>query len=494
MAIEIRTYSVTVAVESSREVTTTSTNDLGEQVLETTTEYFTDYVPQTVTEVIECPDIDLCTPEDELEPDEEPGTGTATIDGDASVFAGPGEDAEVADANVSGDVTITGQTIPDADGEVYYQIEYEVEGETHSGWLSADQLDDVDIDWRDTAPIELFDTEGAALSATDADNFAIVMSAQQELLEEYGIDVAMPVERPANGQAPTFRPFTPDDAEVMLEVLEQVQELEGEGGYGIDLEHGPQTNTIAWTPDEIGAVYEAVTSAANTAYDRAIELGHDVESPEQVFRDLYINGPNDVGGDGTLVIQRENRSTFSSGAYAWNYGGNTIGLSHSAFYNSGRASFPAGDFMPDFTPAELIAHELGHQIRGWTDPAYLQTGTHTLEEDWTITYTDDEGTIVTEVIPAGTEIDLDALDDGYRFGARSSNSEVEVETDAITAYVIDDSYAFGAGYDRDDNLLAIARMEQGQAYMDQVLLATYGEPTPPEEDPPPPPRVPRGIE
>ena len=413
----------------------------------------------------------------------EHGTGTADVQANTEVRTEP--DAEAASSGqIEGEVTVTGQTArPDEDGEIWYQVEYEVEGQTQTGWVPASDVDETDIDWRNDEPIQLFDANGVWLSSEDAADYQTAAAAQQELEEEYGVEVRIPDGEPANGQAPDFRPITPEDAEVLEQTLQQVRELEGEGGYGVDLQNRPNNGeTIAWAPNEIAAVHEAVTGAGQAAYDRAVEQGYEVDSPQQVFKDVYICGAPSCTEN--IVIERVNSSTIGPNEfYAINRGGNVIGLAHSTFYSAGEVRATPGSFGPDFTPTELIAHELGHEVRGEINPDYAETGTYVLQSDHEITYTNEEGETVTEVIEAGTEVELNARDDGYAFGARSSNTEVEVETDAATAYTIERGYSLGFDYSRDENLEALARQEQGDAIFDAVLVDVYGAPPPPPPAP-----------
>lgn len=130
----------------------------------------------------------------------------------------------------------------------------------------------------------------------DADVEALLVSAvadQTALLEDFGIEVRIPTAT-YTYRSPHFAEVTAADAVPMAEALAMVEALEGE--YGVDLQ-GPGT----WTPEEIEAVYVAVTSSAAAAYDRAVAEGYDVESPQQAFRDVY------VGEGDTLAFQRINQ-------------------------------------------------------------------------------------------------------------------------------------------------------------------------------------------
>ncbi|MEL7369467.1 MAG: SH3 domain-containing protein, partial [Myxococcota bacterium] len=230
------------------------------------------------------------------------GTGTGTVGNNTNVRVDPSTSSDAQD-QISGEVTITGQTTtPDNNNEVWFQVEYEVDGETRTGWIRDDVVDE-QIDWREGDAIQLFDADGEVLSDADAENYETAAAAQQELLEDYGIEVAMPLATPGNREQTQFRPLTPDDAEAMTATLEQVRALESEDGYNIDLiTAGTAGNTIAWTPGEIDVVYSAVSSAGQAAFDQAQAQGYDVESPEQVFRDLY----------GPMNIERVNRPTIDN--------------------------------------------------------------------------------------------------------------------------------------------------------------------------------------
>ncbi|MEM7674838.1 MAG: SH3 domain-containing protein, partial [Myxococcota bacterium] len=294
------------------------------------------------------------TPEPEVEPTY--GTGTGTVVNNTNVRSDPSLDNEAQD-QISGEVTITGQTTsPDENNQVWYQVEYDVDGETRTGWVRDDVVNDEQIDWREGDPIQLFDANGEQLSQTDTQNYVTAASAQQEMLEEYGVDVQMLTEPPTGEESPQFRPLTPDDAAIMAQTLEQVEALESEDGYNIDLVNaGTEGNTIAWAPGEIDSIHSAVSSAGQAAYDRALEQGYDVESPEQVFRDLYSPSNN------PLTVERVNSSRIGSEGYYAFISGSTISLSHRAFYNSGEAvhvDIPVDNDAagPDFTPAQLMAH------------------------------------------------------------------------------------------------------------------------------------------
>ncbi len=291
----------------------------------------------------------------------------------------------------------------------------------------------------------------------DADVEALLVSAvadQTALLEDFGIEVRIPTAT-SNYRSPQFGEVTAADAVPMAEALAMVEALEGE--YGIDLQ-GPGT----WTPDEIAAVYEAVTATAATAYDRAVAGGYDVESPQQVFRDVY------VGEGDTLEIQRHNQGTIGENqVYAVN-NNDEILLAHATFYHP-----------DDFTPTQLIAHELGHQLTYELDVDYSRSS-FTTTNDHTIVYRDEEGEEAEAFVEAGTPISMDYRQ-GFTWRASSLRPgdygfEWELEADAIAAYALgESSYTLGPDHDLDRNLWAIARMDQGEALMDDYLALVYGE-------------------
>ncbi|MEQ9500010.1 MAG: hypothetical protein RIT81_24240 [Deltaproteobacteria bacterium] len=291
----------------------------------------------------------------------------------------------------------------------------------------------------------------------DADVEALLVSAvadQTALLEDFGIEVRIPTET-YNYRSPQFGEVTAADAVPMAEALAMVEALEGE--YGIDLQ-GPGT----WTPEEIEAVYAAVTSSAAAAYDRAVAEGYDVESPQQVFRDVY------VGEGDTLEIQRFNRGTLGENqVYAIN-NDDQILLAHATFYHP-----------DDFTPTQLIAHELGHQLTHQFEVDYSRSS-FTTTQDHTIVYRDADGEAAEAFVEAGTSISMDYRQ-GFTWRASSLKPgdygfDWELEADAIAAYALgESSYTLGPEYSHDRNLWAIARMDQGEALMNTYLALVYGE-------------------
>lgn len=454
--------------------------------------------------VIETVPADQCSDEDDVE-EPEYGTGTATVN--ANIRSDPSLSGDA--TPFAGDVTVTGQTVvPDEDGHLWYAVQYESGGETVDGWVRSDVIDNVDIDWIDNNHIAFFNADGTPLEdEAIAADMIVAAQAQQTLLEEYGIDVQMPVDGEVrSGGRPRYRPILPSDVDELTETLAMVETLDA---YGVELgttgalptlndkgepvlddagnyvDSNPNTtaienefgqvvgSTIPWTPDEIEVVYGAVMASAAEAYDRALELGYDVDSPDQVFRDLWVNNPNNTGDTtGTLTFNRYNGPTYE-GAFAY-ISGSTITMSNSAFYSSGRLGLEPG-LDPAFTPLQLATHELSHRLIFFTNPDYVATGEYTLQEDQPITYLTDDG-VVTDTLDAGTVVTFENVVDGYTFAVRSSDDVEEIETDAVTGYILDpDTYALGGEYDLQTNTYAVARQEQGEAAFDAVLLTVYGE-------------------